>query len=70
VVLLLHREELYDQYSNKKNILDVFFAKNRQGRTGAGELYFEKPIFTMRNMKEVSESDKMNMNNQDEQKSF
>lgn len=69
VVLLLHREELYDQYSNKKNILDVFFAKNRQGRTGAGELYFEKPIFTMRNMKEVSESDKMN-NNQDEQKSF
>lgn len=68
VVLLLHREELYDQYSNKKNVLDVFFAKNRQGRTGAGELYFEKPIFTMRNMNEVSESDRMQ--NKEDQTSF
>ena len=40
IVLFLHREEYYDENTEKKNIAQVIVAKNRSGETGEIELAF------------------------------
>lgn len=44
VVMLLYREDYYDQETERKNITEVIIAKHRNGPTGKVELYFNKPI--------------------------
>jgi replicative DNA helicase len=38
IVMFLHREDYYDQETEKKNIAEVILAKNRNGSTGTVEL--------------------------------
>lgn len=38
IVMFLHREDYYDQNTEKKNIAEVIIAKNRSGSTGTVEL--------------------------------
>lgn len=41
-VLMLYREEYYDEFTDKKGITNVFVRKNRSGSVGTAELMFEK----------------------------
>ena len=40
VVLFIHREEVYNPETEKKNIADLFIAKHRNGPIGQVSLYF------------------------------
>ena len=42
VVAFLYREDYYNPDSERKNIMDVFIRKHRNGPTGAIELYFDR----------------------------
>lgn len=42
VVAFLYREDYYNPESERKNIMDVFIRKHRNGPTGAVELYFDR----------------------------
>jgi replicative DNA helicase len=42
VVAFLYREEYYNPESDRKNVMDIFIKKHRNGPTGAVELYFDK----------------------------
>jgi len=42
VVSFIYREEYYNPDSDRKNIMDIFIKKHRNGPTGAVELYFER----------------------------
>lgn len=42
VVAFLYREEYYNPETERKNIMDVFIKKHRNGPTGAVELYFDR----------------------------
>ncbi len=42
VVSFLYREDYYNPESERKNIMDVFIRKHRNGPTGAVELYFDR----------------------------
>jgi replicative DNA helicase len=41
-IMFLYRDDYYDKESEKKNILEVILAKNRDGATGTAELCFMK----------------------------
>ncbi|MCX6807751.1 MAG: replicative DNA helicase [Patescibacteria group bacterium] len=43
VVLMLYREEMYDEETDRKGIVDIFIRKHRNGPTGHVELYFDRP---------------------------
>ena len=45
IVMFLHREDYYDENTEKKNIAEVIVAKNRSGSTGTVELAWQ-PEFT------------------------
>lgn len=42
VVAMLYREDYYNPDSDRRNIMDVFIRKHRNGPTGAVELYFDR----------------------------
>ena len=42
VVAFLYREEYYNPDTERKNIMDVFIKKHRNGPTGSVELYFDR----------------------------
>lgn len=42
VVAFLYREDYYNPDTERKNIMDVFIKKHRNGPTGAVELYFDR----------------------------
>ena len=42
VVAFLYREEYYNPDTERKNVMDVFIKKHRNGPTGAVELYFDR----------------------------
>lgn len=42
VVAFLYREDYYNPESERKNIMDIFIRKHRNGPTGAVELYFDR----------------------------
>lgn len=42
VVAFLYREEYYNPETERKNVMDVFIKKHRNGPTGAVELYFDR----------------------------
>ncbi len=44
VVMLLYREDYYDQDTENQNITDVIVAKHRNGPTGTVQLYFRKEL--------------------------
>ncbi len=41
VVMFLHREDKYNENSEKKNIVEILIEKHRNGPTGSVELYFD-----------------------------
>ncbi|MBR0483028.1 replicative DNA helicase [Candidatus Saccharibacteria bacterium] len=42
IVLFIHREDYYDENTDRQNIADIIIAKHRRGTTGRVELYFDK----------------------------
>lgn len=42
VVMMLYREDYYDEFTEKKGITNVFIRKNRNGPVGQADLKFEK----------------------------
>ena len=42
VVMMLYRDDYYDQDSEEQNIIEVITAKHRNGPTGTNKLYFKK----------------------------
>ena len=42
VVMFLYREEYYNPDTERKNLMDVFIKKHRNGPTGGVELYFDR----------------------------
>lgn len=42
IVMMMYREEYYDEFSEKKWITEIFVRKNRNGPTGNTELIFKK----------------------------
>lgn len=42
VVLFIHREDKYDENSDRKNIAEILIEKHRNGPTGKAELYFDE----------------------------
>jgi replicative DNA helicase len=41
VVMFIHREDKYNELSDKKNIAEIIIAKHRNGPTGEAELFFD-----------------------------
>ena len=42
IVMMIYREDYYDEFSEKKGITDVFIRKNRNGPIGSIQLMFQK----------------------------
>ncbi|MFA5916848.1 MAG: replicative DNA helicase [Candidatus Gracilibacteria bacterium] len=42
IVMMMYREEYYDEFTDKKGLTEIFIRKNRNGPTGTAELMFEK----------------------------
>lgn len=42
VVLMIYREDYYDEFTENKGITNVFVRKNRNGPVGGADLKFEK----------------------------
>lgn len=50
VVLLIYREDRYNQETSKKNIAEIIIAKHRNGPIGKIELYFDEQRVCFRNL--------------------
>lgn len=42
VIILMHREDYYDENTNMKGVAEAIIAKQRMGPTGTVRLFFEK----------------------------
>lgn len=42
IVMMMYREEYYDEFTERKWVTEIFIRKNRNGPTGTAELMFEK----------------------------
>jgi replicative DNA helicase len=54
-VMFLYRDEYYNRKSEKKNIAEIILAKNKNGKTGFKEVYFDKPTMTFKNLSEIND---------------
>lgn len=50
VVLLIYREDRYNPETTRKNIIDIFIAKHRNGPVGKIELYFNDQTVSFKNL--------------------
>ncbi len=50
VVMFIHREDKYNENSDKKNIAEIMIEKHRNGPTGVAELYFDEKKTTFMSM--------------------
>lgn len=55
VVIFIHREEQYNQDTDKKGIADLIIAKHRNGPTGRHEIAFVKDLGSFRNLEKQKE---------------
>jgi replicative DNA helicase len=55
VVLFIHREEQYNQDTEKKGMADLIIAKHRNGPTGRHEIAFVKELGSFRNLEKQRE---------------
>lgn len=62
VVMFIHREDKYDEDSDKKNIAEILIEKHRNGPTGKVDLYFEEKNMTFMNIDNSDFSDFENTN--------
>lgn len=49
VVMLMHRDDYYDQNTKRKNIVELNIAKHRNGPIGLVELFFKKNVTAFKN---------------------
>ena len=42
IVMFIHREDYYNEDTDRQNIADLILAKHRRGATGRIELFFDK----------------------------
>lgn len=57
VVMMMYREEYYDEFSEKKGITEIFIRKNRNGPIGNIELMFKKENQKFHSIEKNMESD-------------
>lgn len=50
IILLMYREDYYDQETTKKNHVEINIAKNRSGTIGDFELLFNRNVSTFSNL--------------------
>ncbi|MNS39867.1 Replicative DNA helicase [compost metagenome] len=50
VIALLYRDDYYNRDTEKKNIIEVNFAKQRNGKLGTVELYYDRSMQTIREL--------------------
>lgn len=55
IVMFVHREEMYDANTERKNIADLMVAKHRNGPTGTVSLYFRKELTLFTDLEVVRE---------------
>ena len=55
IVLFVHREDMYDENTERKNIADIMVAKHRNGPVGTVSLYFHKELTQFRDLEMVRE---------------
>ncbi len=55
IVMFVHREEMYDANTERKNIADIMVAKHRNGPTGTVSLYFRKELTLFTDLEVVRE---------------
>jgi replicative DNA helicase len=53
VVLFIHRDDKYNEESNRKNIADLIIAKHRNGPTGEVQLYFDEGRVSFTNLEKA-----------------
>ncbi len=63
VVMFIHREDKYNQNSDKKNIAQIHVEKHRNGRVGSIELYFDEERVTFQNLEKSNIADFMTEDN-------
>jgi replicative DNA helicase len=59
VVMFIHREDKYNENSDKKNIAQIHIDKHRNGPVGSIELYFDEERTTFLNLEKSNFSDFM-----------
>ncbi|HMP67623.1 MAG TPA: DnaB-like helicase C-terminal domain-containing protein, partial [Candidatus Paceibacterota bacterium] len=57
VVMFIHREDKYNENSDKPNIAEIMIEKHRNGPTGRVELYFDDKKTTFRDIDTASHGD-------------
>lgn len=62
VVMFIHREDKYNENSDKPNIAEILIEKHRNGPTGKVDLYFEEKNMTFMNIDKSDFSDFENVN--------
>jgi len=55
IVLFVHREDMYDENTERKNIADIMVAKHRNGPVGTVSLFFHKELTQFRDLEMVRE---------------
>ncbi|MNV99453.1 Replicative DNA helicase [compost metagenome] len=50
MIALLYRDDYYNRDTEKKNIIEVNFAKQRNGKLGTVELYYDRSMQTIREL--------------------
>jgi replicative DNA helicase len=55
IVMFVHREDMYDANTERKNIADILVAKHRNGPTGTVSLYFRKELTLFTDLEVVRE---------------
>ncbi len=53
IVMFVHREDMYDDSTERKNIADIMVAKHRNGPVGTVSLYFHKELTQFRDLEIV-----------------
>src|SRR3989344_1717700 len=57
VVMFIHREDKYNENSDKSNIAEILIEKHRNGPTGKAELYFDEKYTTFISLEKGNMSD-------------
>lgn len=53
VVMFIHRDDKYDQNSDRKNIADIIIAKHRNGPVGEAQLFFDESRVTFQTIEKA-----------------
>jgi len=56
MVLMLYRDEMYNEDCEHPGVTDIYIRKHRSGPTGRGSLFFDKKRMTFRSLDRTAKS--------------